>query len=1049
MKMLYLAEIMIALSVVIQGTDSQTYTVTIASNPAGTPVSGSTNTFSYPVLSRVTLTCNVISLNGQGFIDVAYQWGTTRCYANFAYYGGTPKCFPHGQTTQTVTGTDLTAEDAGTITCTATISGVKYTSDPMTIHISGVRLTGGVDTTRSNDVRASNSIDNYSHVTAIDPDDGGLLFRCVTGLGPTSNNNSETSSLYFNDELIPHGGCDGPVVQSRGATISNFVGVINVLLCREFTINQEGIYTCTMRNSDMVDESARVGVYLPGRTAPIITTATSSIVNIVIGAPLTLYCTSEGSPPDTFTWMKDGVSVAQSPNITTLIHNSTSAVFHSEYTISSVTTSDSGTYTCTVTNPIGSDSYNIIATAITGVTIFSDPTGTPVDDQSNTFDYLILSSVTLTCMVTVSEGDLSRLGIVKYRWNTRCYTNTAYKNGNPTCFPNGQTTQTVTGNDLTAEDAGTITCTAIVYGIEYTSRPMTIRISGTGLTGGVATTGSNEVTFENIVNKYSYITTKYTVGDVLFRCVTGLGPTGNNNAETSSLYFNNELIPHGGCNGPVVQSRGATISNFVGVINVELCGNFTTYEEGVYTCIVRNSDMVDKSMRIGIYLPGRTAPRIINKSTTSPAVIHFPLTLSCTSEGSPPDTFTWMKDGVPLTQSINYTTVTHSNTRAVFHTEYSISEAATSDSGTYTCTVTNPIGSDSHRITVNVVPIPPLNLSIESVEETIIVLSWTTPNVPATILHYQVNYSDQTVTLSARNTNITLANLVSGINYFISVTAFTNIGEIITNSTFVATINTALFQIRLYPIGSCAQWIKIKERQKLDEVGLEVTKAITPRCGCEFDIDNELFSCPETKGKLEDTVVFKARIVVRVPATVTDADDVVNVINNWVKLKPNITVSLFILTVVPGCPARVNSIESEDCVVTDQSTNTDSSSGGAIAGVVTATVIVVMVAVIVVVVITIYRSMQRRKLRLRQNNDYFEFTANSPIIPNPMSVEQCNSDTPIYSVVKDDRTVVASSHSDYQQPIDCLPVKIKCQTTGDGYTAIIQQNPAYGETHFT
>ena len=81
-------------------------------------------------------------------------------------------------------------------------------------------------------------------------------------------------------------------------------------------------------------------------------------------------------------------------------------------------------------------------------------------------------------MVTVSEGDLSRLGIVKYRWNTRCYTNTAYKNGNPTCFPNGQTTQTVTGNDLTAEDAGTITCTAIVYGIEYTSRPMTIRISG-------------------------------------------------------------------------------------------------------------------------------------------------------------------------------------------------------------------------------------------------------------------------------------------------------------------------------------------------------------------------------------------------------------------------------------------------------------------------------------------------------------------------------------------------------------------------------------------
>ena len=38
----------------------------------------------------------------------------------------------------------------------------------------------------------------------------------------------------------------------------------------------------------------------------------------------------------------------------------------------------------------------------------------------------------------------------------------------------------------------------------------------------------------------------------------------------------------------------------------------------------------------------------------------------------------------------------------MFYTEYSISEAATSDSGTYTCSVTNPIGSDSHSVTVNV-----------------------------------------------------------------------------------------------------------------------------------------------------------------------------------------------------------------------------------------------------------------------------------------------------------------------------------------------------------
>ena len=130
----------------------------------------------------------------------------------------------------------------------------------------GVRQTGGTETTGSNAVSIGNIIHAYSHEYAIDPDDGGLLFRCVTGLGPTSNNNAETSALYFNDELIPHGGCNGPVVQSRGATISNFVGVINVFLCKRFTYNEEGIYGCTMKNSDMVDEHVRIGIYLRGRS---------------------------------------------------------------------------------------------------------------------------------------------------------------------------------------------------------------------------------------------------------------------------------------------------------------------------------------------------------------------------------------------------------------------------------------------------------------------------------------------------------------------------------------------------------------------------------------------------------------------------------------------------------------------------------------------------------------------------------------------------------------------------------------------------------------
>ena len=40
-------------------------------------------------------------------------------------------------------------------------------------------------------------------------------------------------------------------------------------------------------------------------------------------------------------------------------YNSTSAVFRATYSIDSVSISDNGTYTCTVINPIGSDSATI------------------------------------------------------------------------------------------------------------------------------------------------------------------------------------------------------------------------------------------------------------------------------------------------------------------------------------------------------------------------------------------------------------------------------------------------------------------------------------------------------------------------------------------------------------------------------------------------------------------------------------------------------------------------------------------------------------------
>ena len=94
--------------------------------------------------------------------------------------------------------------------------------------------------------------------------------------------------------------------------------------------------------------------------APVIDTPSSSTVTVIIGSPLTLSCTSTSSPPDTFTWRKDNdTAILQSTNITAVDYTNSSAVFRADYSIDNVTTSDSGTYTCTVTNPIGSDTATI------------------------------------------------------------------------------------------------------------------------------------------------------------------------------------------------------------------------------------------------------------------------------------------------------------------------------------------------------------------------------------------------------------------------------------------------------------------------------------------------------------------------------------------------------------------------------------------------------------------------------------------------------------------------------------------------------------------
>ena len=113
------------------------YTVTIASTPAGTPLSGSTNTIDYPILSSVNLTCMVTSDDGSPFTVTSYSWNTTGCYDNSGGTGDV-RCFPNGKRTQNVSEDAVLARDAGTVRCTAVINNASFTSGPFTLRITGM-----------------------------------------------------------------------------------------------------------------------------------------------------------------------------------------------------------------------------------------------------------------------------------------------------------------------------------------------------------------------------------------------------------------------------------------------------------------------------------------------------------------------------------------------------------------------------------------------------------------------------------------------------------------------------------------------------------------------------------------------------------------------------------------------------------------------------------------------------------------------------------------------------------------------------------------------
>ena len=113
--------------------------ITIVTDPEGTPVNGSNDIFDYPILTSVSLLCMATMPDGSPLTMASYSWTATNCYN---HTGGvrTPCFYSGGRTGYNITDSNLLAPDAGTVTCTVTVGSVSFTSDPLTLRISGKQL---------------------------------------------------------------------------------------------------------------------------------------------------------------------------------------------------------------------------------------------------------------------------------------------------------------------------------------------------------------------------------------------------------------------------------------------------------------------------------------------------------------------------------------------------------------------------------------------------------------------------------------------------------------------------------------------------------------------------------------------------------------------------------------------------------------------------------------------------------------------------------------------------------------------------------------------
>ena len=140
---------------------------------------------------------------------------------------------------------------------------------------------------------------------------------------------------------------------------------------------------------------------------------------------------------------------------------------------------------------------------------------------------------------------------------------------------------------------------------------MYIYIEVFSCTVGIALIRGLSLVSDDALTNYSYLNINAEVSINLFltRCLSGLGPSGNDNGILGGLYFNGSRIPNSryiGCNAAsrIIKVDPGAVN--AGIINMQQCKELSTTTEGVYTYVMLNSSRMNESLSVGLYFTGRS-----------------------------------------------------------------------------------------------------------------------------------------------------------------------------------------------------------------------------------------------------------------------------------------------------------------------------------------------------------------------------------------------------------------------------------------------------------